>query len=342
MHLGSRLGRLLRHPRIERVNAPHAGAAALGMPVEPYGNRGFDEARMRPMLASRVRRERVASALLLSAAAFSVAITMGIVFTLVKESVPFFEVVSVREFLTATRWTPMFSEPHFGILPLLTGTLVTTLIALLVSMPVGTLVAIWVGEFAPARLREVLKPVLELLGAVPTVVYGYFAVGLVTPLLQKFIPSLGTFNMLGPGLVMGFMIIPYVSSLSEDAMRAVPMSLREASYAMGAGRLGTALKIVYPAALSGIGAAYTLAVARAVGETMIVALAAGQQANFTLNPLEPAATITAFIVQVSGGDLPHGTIGYQSIFAAGATLFLSTLVFNVFGHWLRMRYRQEY
>ena len=319
------------------------GAQALaGVAAPARRPLALDEQSIRRLLRGPVRREHLTSAILLIAAASSVAITLGIVFVLVRESVPFFRRVPLGEFLTGTQWTPLFANAHYGILPLLTGTLMTTMIALLVSMPVGTFVAIWLGEFAPARVREIVKPILELLGAVPTVVYGYFAVGLVTPLLKLVFPSLGTFNMLGPGLVMGFMIIPYVSSLSEDAMRAVPMSLREASYAMGAGRFQTALKVVYPAALSGIGAAYTLAVARAVGETMIVAIAAGQQPNFTFDPLQPAATITAFIVQVSQGDLPHADIGYQSIFAAGATLFVLTLAFNVFGHWLRMRVRQEY
>jgi phosphate transport system permease protein len=313
------------------MNAPPAGRLPR-----------LDEAGIRVLLRGRVIREHLAATLLLLAAASSVVITLGIVFVLITESIPFFGHVSLVEFLTGTQWTPLFADAHYGILPLLTGTLVTTVIALVVSMPVGTFVAIWLGEFAPTRVRETTKPVLELLGAVPTVVYGYFAVGVVTPLLRHIWPDLGAFNMLGPGLVMGFMIIPYVSSLSEDAMRAVPMSLREASYAMGAGRLQTSLGVVFPAALSGIGAAYTLAVARAVGETMIVAIAAGQQPNFTLDPLQPAATITAFIVQVSQGDLPHADIGYQSIFAAGATLFVVTLAFNVFGHWLRMRFRQEY
>jgi phosphate transport system permease protein len=240
-------------------------------------------------------------------------------------------------------WTPLFENPRYGILPLMCGTLVTTLVALAVAMPVGTILAIWLSEFAPPRLREIIKPVLEMLSAVPTVVYGYFAVQFVTPLLQgSILPDLPTFNMLSAGLVMGIMIVPYVSSLSEDAMRAVPMLLREGSYAMGAGRLTTALRVVYPAALSGIGAAYTLAIARAVGETMIVAIAAGGQPSLTANPLDPAQAITAFIVQVSMGDLPHGSIGYQSIFAAGVTLFLMTMVFNLLGHYLRRRFRQEY
>jgi len=286
--------------------------------------------------------DRGAALVLCAAALSSIAITVGIVAVLVIESSAFFGHVSVVTFLTDTVWTPLFADPRFGILPLVTGTLVTTLIALAVAMPIGTIVAIYLSEFAPHWLREVLKPVLELLSAVPTVVYGYFALLTVTPLLQAIIPELPTFNMLGAGIVMGIMIIPYVSSLSEDAMRAVPALLREGSYAMGGNKLLTALKVVYPAALSGIGSSYVLGISRAVGETMIVAIAAGMQPNLTWNPTEPAATITAFIVAVSQGDLPHGSIGYQSIFAAGLVLFVLTLAFNIAGYRLRKRFREVY
>jgi phosphate transport system permease protein len=215
-------------------------------------------------------------------------------------------------------------------------------VALAVALPVGTIVSIYLSEFAPHVVREVLKPALELLSAVPTVIYGYFALQFVAPFLQRFVPDLPTFSMLSAGVVMGIMIIPYVSSLSEDAMGAVPMALREAAYAMGASRIITAVRVVYPAALSGIIASYVLAVSRAIGETMIVAIAAGMQPNFALDPREPAETITAFIVQVSLGDLPHGSVGYQSIFAAGITLFLLTLVFNILGYVLRHHYREAY
>lgn len=287
-------------------------------------------------------KERVIEALLLLAAFSSVAITVGIVVTLVVESATFFAHVSLKEFLTDTLWTPLFASPRFGILPLIMGTLVTTAVALAVALPIGTIVAIYLSEFAPSTVREIIKPALELLSAVPTVVYGYFALQFMSPLLQKFIPGLPTFNMLSAGTVMGIMIIPYVSSLSEDAMRAVPMSLREGAYALGANRIITALKVVYPSALSGIVASYILAISRAIGETMIVAIAAGMQPNLTLDPREPAATITAFIVQVSLGDLPHGSIGYQSIFAAGITLFIMTLLFNILGYVLRRRFREVY
>lgn len=294
-----------------------------------------------------VRRTRPVQAfiefLLLVAAVFCVAITGGIVYILVSESIPFFRVVSLWTFLTDTMWAPQFEPPRYGIVPLLCGTMVTTLIALAVAMPVGTILALWLSEFAPTRLREIVKPILEMLSAVPTVVFGYFAVQFVTAMLKKYVyPDLPTFNMLSAGLVMGVMIVPYVCSLSEDAMRSVPMLLREGSYAMGAGKLTTSLRVVYPAALSGIGAAYTLAIARAVGETMIVAIAAGQQPSFTVNPARSAETITAYIVRVSMGDLPHPSIGYKSIFAAGFTLFLMTMAFNLLGHYLRKRFRQEY
>lgn len=287
-------------------------------------------------------REKGITFLLFLAAFSSIAITVGIVGVLAFESINFFKSVSVLDFLTDRQWTPLFSEPHYGILPLITGTLVTTTVALLVAIPVGTIAAIYLSEYAPFKFREVVKPILELLSAVPTVVYGYFALLFVTPLLQKIMPELPGFNMLSAGLVIGVMIIPYVSSLSEDAMRAVPMHLREASYAMGATRLQTSLKVVFPSALSGIVAAYVLGISRAIGETMIVAIAAGMQPNLTLDPTKPAATITAYIVQVSLGDLPHGSIGYQTIFAAGLTLMLLTLLFNIAGHIFKKRFREVY
>jgi phosphate transport system permease protein len=287
-------------------------------------------------------RERVIEILLLLAALSSVAITVGIVGVLVFESLQFFRHVSIAEFLTDTQWTVLFADPHYGIMPLVTGTLVTSVVALLVSLPLGTVIAIYLSEYANTRAREILKPILELLSAVPTVVFGYFALLFLTPLLQRWLPSLPGFNMLSAGIVIGIMIIPYVSSLSEDAMRAVPVHIREGSYAMGATRLQTALRVLFPAAFSGIASAYVLGFSRAVGETMIVAVAAGTQPNLTLNPMEGAATITAYIVQVSLGDLPHGSIAYQSIFAAGLTLMLMTLVFNIGGYLLRKKFREIY
>jgi phosphate transport system permease protein len=287
-------------------------------------------------------KERAIESILFLAAFVSVATTVGIVVILLKESFVFFQQVSLWDFLTDTQWTPLFADAHYGILPLLSGTLVSSAVALLVAIPLGTIIAIYLSEFAPFTLREVAKPFLELLGGVPTIVYGYFALLFVTPLLQMLYPELPGFNLLSAGIVMGIMIIPYVSSVSEDAMRAVPMALREGSYAMGATRFQTAIRVVTPAAFSGIAAAYILGISRAVGETMILAVAAGMQPKLTWNPLEPAATITAYIVQVALGDLPHGSIGYQTIFAAGLTLALVTLLFNVLGHMLRKRYRQAY
>jgi phosphate transport system permease protein len=291
---------------------------------------------------ARVARERMIELVLFLAALVSVFTTVGIVYILVKESVVFFAEVSIVDFLTDTQWTPLFDDAHFGIMVLLSGTLTSSAVALVLAIPLGTIIAIYLSEFAPFRIREVAKPFLELLGGVPTIVYGYFALLFVTPLLQRIYPELPGFNLLSAGIVMGIMIIPYVSSISEDAMRAVPMALREGSYAMGATRFQTAIKVVVPAAFSGIASAYILGISRAVGETMILAIAAGMQPNLTFNPLEPAATITAYIVQVALGDLPHGSIGYQTIFAAGLTLMLFTLACNIAGHMLRKTFREAY
>jgi phosphate transport system permease protein len=287
-------------------------------------------------------REKAIEIVLLCAALVSVATTVGIVFILVKESLVFFSHVSFYDFLTDTQWTPLFDDAHYGIMVLVSGTLTSSLVALLVAIPLGTIIAIYLSEFAPHKVREIAKPFLELLGGVPTIVYGYFALLVVTPILQMFITDMPGFSLLSAGLVMGVMIVPYISSIAEDAMRAVPMSLREGSYAMGATRFQTAIKVVTPAAMSGLAAAYILGISRAVGETMILAVAAGMQPNLTWNPLEPAATITAYIVQVALGDLPHGSLGYQTIFAAGLTLMMITLVFNVIGHIMRKRYREAY
>ncbi len=291
---------------------------------------------------SRIVREKCIELLLFLAALVSVFTTVGIVYVLVKESVIFFQHVSLLDFLTDTQWTPLFDDAHFGIMVLLSGTLTSSAVALAIAIPLGTVIAIYLSEFAPFSVREVAKPFLELLGGVPTIVYGFFALLFITPILQWFYPELPGFNLLSAGIAMGIMIVPYVASISEDAMRSVPMSLREGSYAMGATRYQTAVKVVVPAAFSGIAAAYILGISRAVGETMIVAVAAGMQPNLTFNPLEPAATVTAYIVQVALGDLPHGSVGYQTIFAAGLTLMLFTLVCNVAGHVLRKSFREAY
>lgn len=292
--------------------------------------------------AMRHWQERLIEALLLAAAAVSVLTTLGIVYVLVSESIHFFEHVSIVDFLTDTQWTPLFDDAHFGIMVLISGTLVSSTVALAVAIPMGTIIAIYLSEFSNARVREIAKPILELLGGIPTIVFGYFALLVVTPILQAILPGLPGFSLLSAGLVMGIMIVPYIASLSEDAMRAVPMSMREGAYALGSTRLYTAIHVVIPAAISGLAASYILGISRAVGETMILAVAAGMQPNLTWNPMEPAATITSYIVQVALGDLPHGSIGYQTIFAAGLTLLLITLVFNILGQWLRAKFRENY
>ena len=296
-------------------------------------------------LAKNIKRnfiERVIEIILMFAALAATFITLGIVYILVTEASGFFKEVSIIEFLTSRQWSPLFEDAHYGILPLVSGTLTTSFIALSIAIPIGTIAAIYLSEFASHKTREGVKPVLELLVGVPTVVFGYFALLFVTPLLQKLNPDLPTFNMLGAGIVMGVMIIPYIASVAEDAMRAVPMNMREGSYAMGATKFQTAIRVVTPAATSGIIAAYILGISRAVGETMVVAIAAGQQPTFTFNPLEGAPTITAYIVQVAMGDLPHGSLGYQSIFAAGMVLFVLTFLFNILGHIARKRFAERY
>ncbi len=280
--------------------------------------------------------------LLFLCATLSIFTTIGIIGVLIFETVEFFKEVSIIDFLTDTQWTPLFVEKHFGILPLLTGTFLVSTIAMAVALPLGLLSAIYLSEYAPGRVRDVVKPLLEILAGIPTVVYGYFALLFVTPLLKSFIPGMAGFNALSPGIVMGIMILPMVSSLSEDAMYAVPRELKEGAYALGATRLKVITSVVIPGALSGIVSAFILAVSRAVGETMIVTIASGQQPRLTLNPLVPIETITAYIVQVSLGDTPAGTIEYKTIFAAGMTLFIFTLILNLVSYWMRERFREEY
>ncbi len=287
-------------------------------------------------------KEAVIERLLLCSSLLSVFTTAAIIFILLSESLGFFKEVSIVDFLTDTQWTPLFTQKHYGILPLLCGTLLTTLVALLVAVPLGLVSAVYLSEYATGRVRNYIKPLMEVLAAVPTVVYGYFALLFVTPLLKKFIPGLSGFNALSAGFVMGVMIIPLVSSLSEDAMHAVPMGLREGAYALGSHKIQVAFRIVFPAALSGITAATILAVSRAIGETMIVAIAAGQQPNLTFNPLVPVETITAYIVQISLGDTPHGTLEYSTIFVCGLTLFLLTFVLNVVSFKLKRRFQEIY
>lgn len=287
-------------------------------------------------------KEKIIEFVLLCAACISIFTTLGIIYILITESISFFKEVSIWDFLFDDQWTPLFADQHFGIRVLLAGTITSSFLAISIAIPFGTIISIYLSEFSNHSLREILKPILELLAGIPTIIYGFFALLVVTPIIQTILPDLPTFNVLSAGLVMGIMIIPYVSSLSEDAMRAVPNSLREASYAMGAGKFQTAIRVVYPAAFSGIASAYILGISRAVGETMILAVAAGMQPNLSLNPLEPAATITSFIVQVALGDLPHGSIGYMTIFAAGLTLLIVTLFFNIIGFYLRRKYKEIY
>ncbi|NJL01681.1 MAG: phosphate ABC transporter permease subunit PstC [Spirulinaceae cyanobacterium SM2_1_0] len=288
--------------------------------------------------------ERLIVSVLFLAGLSSVATMAAIVLLLLWESLEFFRVVSFWEFITSTEWTPILSRdnPQYGILPLLSGTLVSAGVALLVSIPIGTVAAMYLSEFALPRVRDFIKPILEILAGVPTVVYGYFALLVVTPALQTILPDLGTFNLLSAGMVMGVMIVPFVSSISEDAMQAVPSNLREAAHASGSTRFQVAWRVVYPAAISGISSAYILAASRAVGETMIVSIAAGGLPQMVWNPMEQGATITAFIVQVAKGDLPRGTLEYQTIFAAGLTLIVITLALNIIGHFLAKRYREIY
>lgn len=279
--------------------------------------------------------------LMLSALA-TVLTTVSILGILLFEAVDFFRDVSIFDFLTDTQWTPLFDDKHFGILPLLSGTFITSLVAIVLALPLGLSIAIFLNEYAHKNTRKIFKPLLELLAAVPTVIYGFFALVIVTPFLQSFIPGLAGFNSLSAGLVMGIMIIPFISSLSEDALFAVPKSLREASYAMGATRFQTVFKVTIPAASSGIIVSVILAISRAIGETMIVAIAAGQQPRLTLNPLVPVETISAYIVQVSLGDVPHNSLEYQTIFVAGITLFAFTFLLNNISFRLRKKYREKY
>ncbi|MBA2406410.1 MAG: phosphate ABC transporter permease subunit PstC [Chitinophagales bacterium] len=285
-----------------------------------------------------VTREKVVHVILLMCALVSVFTTLGIILVLLFQTLEFFKEVPLLDFLTDTQWTPLFQDKHFGILPLLSGTLLTSLIALSVSVPLGLIIAIYLSEYAPPFLRKVLKPFLEVLAGIPTIVYGYFALITVTPLLQNIFPSLSGFNALSPGIVMGIMILPLVTSLSEDSLRVVPKGLREGGYALGASKLQVSLSIVFPSAFSGIVASVILAFSRAIGETMIVAIAAGQLPNLTANPLQPVSTMTSYIVQVSQGDTPYGTLAYNTIFAVAITLFIFTFLLNIISFRLRKRY----
>ncbi|MBO8164038.1 MAG: phosphate ABC transporter permease subunit PstC [Brevibacillus sp.] len=286
--------------------------------------------------------DKVVPGVLFSSSLITVLTTVGIVLVLLTETVAFFGEVSIIEFITSDRWTPQFADKHFGILPLLVGTMMITVIASLVALPIGLATAIYLSEYAPERVRKVVKPILEVLAGVPTIVYGYFALTFVTPLIRSLIPETSIYNALSASIVVGIMILPMVASLSEDAMLAVPRKLRDGAFALGATRFEVALKVVVPAALSGIIASFVLALSRAIGETMIVTIAAGALAQVTFNPLESVQTMTAFIVNISLGDVEPGSIESKSIFAVGMTLFVLTLTLNLIAQFISRRYKEEY
>lgn len=287
-------------------------------------------------------KEKAIEGFLILCSLITVLTTLGIILVLASETITFFKEVSIIEFFTGTEWTPLFANKKFGILPLVCGTLLTTLIAISVALPLGLTIAVYLNEYAHQKFTSVVKPLLEILAAVPTVVYGFFALTFVTPLLQSFIPELSGFNALSAGLVMGVMIIPYISSLSEDALRAVPKSLREAAYGMGSTKLQTAFRVMVPAASSGIVVSVILAISRAIGETMIVAVAAGQEPKFTFNPLSSIETITTYIVQVSMGDVPQNSLEYRTIFSAGMALFIFTFLLNNISFWIKKKFQERY
>ena len=275
-------------------------------------------------------------------AGISIVTTIGIVLTLIFEAIAFLQEVPLSQFLTDTKWTPLFASKQFGIFVLVSATIMISVISILVALPLGLLSAICLSEYATPRVRRILKPILEILAGVPTVVYGYFALLTVTPFLKTFLPGLQGFNALSAGLVLGVMITPMVASLSEDALYSVPRSLKDGAYALGATKRETVTSVILPAALSGIVSSLILAVSRAIGETMIVTLAAGANPTLGFNPFVPVMTMTAYIVQVTAGDAPHGTIAYKTIFAVGMTLFLLTLALNVFSFWFVRRFREKY
>ncbi len=294
--------------------------------------------RIKRMRASNV----IARSILFLFAIITILTTIGIIVSLLKDSIGFFSNVSITDFLFGRKWTPLFSNPSFGVLPLVMGTLIITLISAVISIPIGLFTAIYLSEYANKKVRKVIKPILEVLAGIPSIVFGYFALTLITPLLKSFIPQTEIFNALSASIAVGIMTIPLVSSLSEDALRAVPDSLRQGALALGSTKMETSMKVVVPAAISGISASFVLAISRAIGETMIVTIAAGARPNLTFNPLESVQTMTSFIVQASQGDNPHGTVGYYALFAVGLLLFLITLGLNILSHHMVEKYRKEY
>jgi phosphate transport system permease protein len=286
--------------------------------------------------------ERVVLVVLLACTSVTILATFGIIFTLLLETIHFFQQISITEFFTSTKWTPLFVPKNFGVLPLIAGTFLVAVGAGLIAIPLGLGSAIYLSEFAPGKVREAIKPIIEVLAGIPTIVYGYFALTFITPVLKSFFPNIGVFNAASASIAVGIMIIPMISSLSEDAMAAVPQSIKEAAYALGSTRLEVALKVVVPAAFSGIVASFVLALSRAVGETMIVAIAAGSTPKLTVNPFDSIQTMTGYIVQVSLGDTPHGSIEYLTIFAVGMTLFSITMVMNLLAQFISKRFKEEY
>jgi phosphate transport system permease protein len=293
-------------------------------------------------LPGRHLRERIVGGILVAFSMVSILTTLGIVIVLITQAFAFFVEVNPFAFLTGTKWTPMYEPKHFGVLPLLSGSLLIAFGAAVVALPLGLMSAIYLSEYAPDRARRIIKPILEVLAGIPTVVYGYFALTFVTPLLRVFWPQTEIFNAASASIVMGIMIIPMVSSLSEDALTAVPSALREGAYALGATKFEVAARTVVPAALSGIIASFILAISRAIGETMIVTIAAGATPKLTLNPLESVQTMTAYIAQVSMGETPYGTIEYKTIFAVGLALFAVTLLMNIISNLVLRRFREVY
>lgn len=304
------------------------------IPIE----RGKSYSRIQRMTLSNT----IAKNILFLFATITILTTLGIIISLLKDSLGFFSEVSITDFLFGRVWTPLFSDPQFGVLPLICGTLIITLLSAFISIPIGLLTAIYLSEYANKKVRKVIKPILEILAGIPSIVFGYFALTTITPFIKAIIPQTEIFNALSASIAVGVMTIPLVSSLSEDALRAVPDSLRQGALALGSTKLETSLKVVVPAAISGISASFVLAISRAIGETMIVTIAAGARPNLTFSPLESVQTMTSFIVQASQGDNPHGTVGYYSLFAVGLLLFLITLGLNILSHHMVEKYRKEY
>ncbi len=314
----------------------------MGRDYPLEGARSQDQGRALRASWRKVLPERVITLIMVLCTMMSILTTAGIVFVLLFQALQFFGEVSFIEFITGTRWTPLFQSKHFGVLALVSATFLTAVLSMFVALPLGLLSAIFLSEYAPETIRRIVKPVLEILAGIPTVVYGYFALLFVTPILRSISEDIFVFNALSASIVMGIMILPMVASLSEDAMRAVPRSLREAAYGLGATKLEVSTRVVVPAALSGIVSAFILAISRAIGETMIVTIAAGTKPDFTINPFVPIETMTAFIVQVSKGDIPTGTPEYRTIFAVALLLFALTLMMNLLSQYVVRRFREEY